>query len=945
MSDLEKKDYKQTLNLPTTSFSMKAKLNTKEPKMLQNWYEKNLQEQIKKEKQDAKKFILHDGPPYANGNIHIGHALNKILKDIIVKEKTLSGFDTSFTPGWDCHGLPIEMQVEKKTGKPGRKISHLEFRKKCQEYAKKQVQKQEEDFKRLGIFASWQDKYLTMNYAQQANTIRAFAKIYENGYITKGEKPVYWCTDCASSLAEAEVEYINKDSHAIDVLYKVKEKDDFLAHFNFKDEKQIEIKEISLVVWTTTPWTLPASRAVSLNSDFAYCLLKTKKDEKEHYLVIQEQSIQETLQRCKIKDYEILASVNGALLDLLLLEHPFLEIDLPIILSSHVTKGSGTGCVHTAPGHGQEDYIASLSYNLEIASPVLGNGVFKEDIEFVGSKHISTATDTIISVLKSKNNLLGYNKINHSYPHCWRHKSPIIFRATPQWFINISNSNLKDKALQNSANVNWLPSWGKKRMQEMLENRPDWCISRQRTWGVPICFLLDKNTQEPHKDSLEIFEKVAKKVEEFGVEYWFSLDPKELITDSKNYIKTVDILDVWFDSGVTHFSVLKKQEQLEPPADLYLEGNDQYRGWFQSSLLSSIAMFDKAPFKQVLTHGFTVDAKGKKMSKSLGNVISPQEVVNTLGADVLRLWVAASDFSDELNVSLDILKSTSDIYRKIRNTLRFLLANNFDFKQENLININELLDLDRWILFKTKELQLEVLEDYKNYRFHKVVKKITYFCSNDLGAFYLDIIKDRQYTCHKKSFARLSCQSAIYHITQVLVRLISPILSFTGQEVWQLLEQKEEFVFLSSWYKELDQITLNKDFDADFFQKAIAIKDEINKELEQMRKDKIIGSSLQTKVNLYLDETTKKQLLLLKDEIKFLFLVSKITLLPLDKKPKKAKKTNLEYLFLNIEKLEKNKCLRCWHYVDDINSSSINPGICPRCVANIENQGEIRKHV
>ena len=726
-------DYKNTLNLPATDFPMKANLANREGSFLKDWQDKDIHQQIRQKFKGKPLFVLHDGPPYANGDIHIGHAVNKVLKDVIVKSKTLSGYDAPYVPGWDCHGLPIEHMVEKKKGKVGHKISADEFRAACREYADKQIEKQKVDFKRLGIFGDWDNPYLTKNFKYEADIVRALGKIVKNGHLTKGFKPVHWCTECSSALAEAEVEYKDKGSDTVDVAFNV------IGDFFEND------KPVALIIWTTTPWTLPANEAVSLHPDLDYALVDVGKS----LYILSDDLLESSLERYGVKDFKKLSKTyKGSELEGLMLQHPFYDKQVPVILGEHVTTETGTGAVHTAPAHGQDDYVVGLQYNLPVDCPVDGRGVFIDSTEGVAGEFIFKANATIIGLLESHGTLVKHEPITHSYPHCWRHKTPVIFRATPQWFVSMTKKNLRDKVNDEILNVKWIPNWGQKRIELMVGNRPDWCISRQRYWGSPITLFINKNTGELHPDTEKLFEVVAKKIELDGIEAWFKLKVEDVLgAEAKDYEKTTDTLDVWFDSGVSHYAVLKASNYLSDVADMYLEGSDQHRGWFQSSLLTSCAINERAPYKQVLTHGFTVDQNGHKMSKSLGNVIPPQKVVNSLGADILRLWIGSTDYSGEMTVSDEILNRSADSYRRIRNTMRFMLANMQGFDPKNdLVDMNDMLVLDRWIVSKTHDLQQQVINEYDNYNFHFVMKAILNFCTNDLGGFYLDVIKDRQYT-------------------------------------------------------------------------------------------------------------------------------------------------------------------------------------------------------
>ena len=917
-------DYKNTLNLPTTDFPMKANLANREGSFLKEWQDKDINKQIRQKFKGKPLFVLHDGPPYANGDIHIGHAVNKVLKDVIVKSKTLSGYDAPYVPGWDCHGLPIEHMVEKKKGKVGHKISADEFRAACREYADKQIKKQKVDFKRLGIFGDWDNPYLTKNFKYEADIVRALGKIVKNGHLTKGFKPVHWCTECSSALAEAEVEYKDKGSDTVDVAFNV------VGDFFGKD------KPVSLIIWTTTPWTLPANEAVSLHPDLDYALVDVGKV----LYIMSEDLLESSLERYGIKDFKKISKIyKGSELEGIMLQHPFYDKQVPVILGEHVTTETGTGAVHTAPAHGQDDYVVGLQYNLPVDCPVDGRGVFIESTEGVAGEFIFKANATIIDLLKNQGTLVKHEPITHSYPHCWRHKTPVIFRATPQWFVSMTKKNLRDKVNDEILNVKWIPNWGQKRIELMVGNRPDWCISRQRYWGSPITLFINKNTGELHPDTENLFEVVAKKIELEGIEAWFKLKVEDVLgSEAKDYEKTTDTLDVWFDSGVSHYAVLKASDYLSDVADMYLEGSDQHRGWFQSSLLTSCAINERAPYKQVLTHGFTVDQNGHKMSKSLGNVIPPQKVVNSLGADILRLWIGSTDYSGEMTVSDEILNRSADSYRRIRNTMRFMLANMQGFDPKNdLVDINNMLVLDRWIVSKTHDLQQQVINEYDNYNFHFVMKAILNFCTNDLGGFYLDIIKDRQYTTQTDSLARRSAQSALFHISHAMVRWLSPILTFTSEEIWQFLPgASNESVFLQTWYEGLEG-----NFDNPVIEASRDINTHLRKELEDMRRNKIIGSSLDAEVDIYCKDDNYQNLLGLKDELRFVFITSEARVNQLSDKPTDAKEINSS-LAIKVEKSDHQKCVRCWHHRPEIGQNKVHQDLCDRCIENVSGEGENR---
>jgi isoleucyl-tRNA synthetase len=939
-------NYKSTLNLPKTGFPMKANLAQREPEMLKRWEKMGLYQKIRDAFAGRPKFILHDGPPYANGEIHIGHAVNKVIKDIIVKSRTLDGFDSPYVPGWDCHGLPIELQVEKKVGKPGGKVTAAQFRVACREYAGKQVNKQRTDFKRLGVVGDWENPYLTMDYKTEADIIRSLGRIVDNGHVHEGYKPVHWCTDCGSALAEAEVEYKDKESFAIDVRFKAVDAEAVMAACHSIPEDHGE-GELSMVIWTTTPWTLPANEAVALNHSLEYVVVQVEDGplDKER-LVVAEGLLKDTMGRWGIENYRVIAYARGDAFEGIKLKHCFYDREVPVILGEHVSLDAGTGAVHTAPAHGLEDYIVGQRYNLPVDNPVGGNGRFVEGTELFEGEHVFSANEKVIEVLKQHNALLKEERLAHSYPHCWRHKTPIIFRATPQWFISMEQNGLRDAAMREIKKVTWTPDWGQARIEGMVENRPDWCISRQRTWGVPIALFIDKHTGELHPDSSRLIEEVARRVEQKGIEAWFELEPEELLgEEASRYEKVGDTLDVWFDSGATHFAVLNPRQELEFPADLYLEGSDQHRGWFQSSLMISVAINDCAPYRGVLTHGFTVDAKGHKMSKSLGNVVSPQDVMKTLGADIIRLWVAATDYRGEMTVSDEILKRTADAYRRIRNTGRFLLANLNGFDPaENLVSREQMIELDRWAVDRACRLQDEIRQAYTDYQFHQIFQKIHNFCVTEMGGFYLDVIKDRQYTTQENSLARRSCQSAMYHIAEAMCRWLAPILSFTAEEMWQFLPGEHgDTIFTETWYQGLFPLDSDDSFDAAFWGQVIAVRASVGKRLEQLRTDGGIGSSLDAEVDVYCSEELAAVLSKLEDELRFAFITSYARVHDISEKPESAVATEMEGLFVQVSASQYGKCTRCWHHREDVGANTEHPELCGRCVENVEGGGEERR--
>jgi isoleucyl-tRNA synthetase len=936
--------YKDSLNLPQTEFPMRGNLPQREPEMLARWYELEIYHKIRAQTAERELFVLHDGPPYANGDIHIGHAVNKVLKDIIIKTKNLEGLNAPYIPGWDCHGLPIELQVEKKIGKQGR-VEAAEFRQACRVYATKQIERQKTDFKRLGILGDWDNPYLTMNFQTEANIIRALGRIIKAGHVEKGSKPVYWCTDCGSALAEAEVEYEQKSSYAIDVRFPVVNEEDFLSRCHHIPGHNGE-GLISVIIWTTTPWTLPANQAVALAPELEYSVVQLElQPYGKQRFVIAEALLSQVMARYNIEDYRVIAYCQGKDLEYVKLQHPFYSRQVPIVNSDHVTTDAGTGCVHIAPGHGQEDYTVGLKYNLAVDNPVNAEGKFISSTELFADKHVFSADSEVIAVLQQRGQLVHQERIQHSYPHCWRHKIPLIFRATAQWFISMDKQQLRQHALKAIENVDWTPEWGEQRIYGMIENRPDWCISRQRLWGVPIAVFIHKETQVLHPDTANLIEKIATKVEQDGIEAWFGLDASELLgSEAQNYEKIIDTLDVWFDSGVTHASVLETHEQLAIPADLYLEGSDQHRGWFQSSLLTSVAMHqDKPPYQAVLTHGFVVDAQGRKMSKSLGNVITPQDVIKKYGADILRLWVAATDYSGEINVSDEILKRVADAYRRLRNTARYLLANLHDFDpQQHLVATNEMLALDRWALDRAYKLQQELQSAYLHYQFHLVYQKLHYFCAEDMGRIYLDIIKDRQYTCKKDSIARRSAQTALYHIVEALSRWMAPILSFTADEIWQYIPgERSESVLLETWYPNLCALDMDAVITEATWQRAFSIREAVAKEIEKLRTAGQIGASLEAEVDIYCDEKSVNLLQVLADELRFILITSAARVHLAGLRPEQA--VNYDGFWLMVSPTTEQKCERCWHYRVDVGTNSEHPTLCARCVANVVGDGEKRE--
>lgn len=976
--------YKATLNLPETDFPMRGNLAQREPELLAQWQDMGLYKQIRNARSGREQFILHDGPPYANGDIHIGHAVNKVLKDIIIKSKTMAGFDAPYVPGWDCHGLPIELKVEEKVGKAGDKVTPAQFRQHCREYAAEQVNGQREGFKRLMVLGDWENPYLTMDFKFEANIIRTLGKIADNGHLEKGFKPVNWCMDCGSALAEAEVEYQDKKSISIDVKFAFT---DTAALLNaFGADSALSDKTANMVIWTTTPWTLPANEAVSVHPELEYSLVHINTEsEQSEILVLATALVEDAMGRYGITDFAVIANAKGEAFGQLpeqnsapfSVNHPFMPTangaglkQVPVITGTHVTADAGTGSVHTAPMHGADDYMVCNQYGIAAemilvsAEGTFINNPALESLELSGLSVADKGVFRVLGILGdpqigTPNALIKKLKIEHSYPHCWRHKTPIIFRATPQWFIAMEAKNADNSLLSQAMHavehdIEWRPSWGKARIEGMMNGRPDWCISRQRTWGVPIALFVHKETSALHPDSKALIEKVAIKVEEKGIDAWFELETADLLSaeDAENYVKVTDTLDVWFDSGVTHAAVLDERDGLRSPADLYLEGSDQHRGWFQSSLLTSVAAKAEAPYKTALTHGFTVDAQGRKMSKSIGNTVSPIEVMDKLGADILRWWVADTDYSTEMTVSDEILKRNADAYRRIRNTCRFLLANIAGFNPKtDLVAVEDMLPLDAWILNHASNMDKQVKALYNDYNFSGLTKLLMNFSVGELGSFYLDIIKDRQYTCKADGLARRSAQTALYHIAEAMVRWIAPVLSFTAEEIWDVLPvavdaegnaiERERSVLLAEWY-ELPQVN-DLSLDDNYWRQIMAVKTAVNKILEEARSDKKVGSSLAADVTLFADETLKPQLEKLGEELRFVTITSTADVKALaDADEASTQKTDVSGLRLSLSASTAEKCERCWHHNVTVGMHPEHATLCSRCVTNIAGEGEVR---
>nr|BET44918.1 MAG: isoleucine--tRNA ligase [Candidatus Aschnera chinzeii] len=937
-------NYKNTLNLPQTTFSMRANLTDQEPKILQHWYKDNLYIAIRKSKIGKPIFILHDGPPYANGNIHIGHAINKILKDIIIKSKGLEGYDAPYIPGWDCHGLPIEHKIEQILKKTNNTHSVTEFRKICRIYAKEQAEKQKKDFIRMGVVGDWQNPYLTMNYKMQANTIRTLGKLIEKGYLIKGDKPVHWCTQCCSSLAEAEIEYLLHKADSIYVRFKAIDSLHIYKMFNINTSISLPIYAI---IWTTTPWSLPANRAIAINNNYTYQLIEINSAE---CYIIAKSLVKNLLDHLKIKKWKILSECKSSKLEFTLFKHPFINFNVPMILSNHVILNIGTGLVHIAPAHGPEDYHISKIYKLNVYNPIGPDGCYLQDTHYeLNGKFALHANNIIIKILRYHKALVHQEILQHKYPCCWRHKNPIIFRSTKQWFIGIEKNKLRNQLLDNITQVKWIPKYGFNHMKSMIINRPDWCISRQRLWGTPMPLFIHKKTNKLHPSTLLLIEQIAQYVEEHGEESWWTLDINKFLgEEANNYIKINDILDVWFDSGSTYFTVIQQETNFKGhQVDLYLEGLDQHRGWFMSSLIISTAIHKKSPYKAVMTHGFAVDKNGHKMSKSANNSISPQNIIDKFGADILRLWVASSDYSNDITISDDILIQTVDNYRRIRNTIRFLLANLHDFiPNKDEIHINKMIAIDIWAINCTNKTQIKIKSQYKNYNFHGVIQLLMHFCTIQMGSFYLDIIKDRLYTSKKHSIAHRSCQTAFYHILESLVRWISPILSFTADEIWHKIPgTRSQYIFTEEYYSNLSKIMSHASPFNIEWNILINIKNNINKILETAKKEKIIKNSLEAKIIFYADTKINIILNSLNNELHYLLLVSAVNIYNIQDAPHNAYNTDINGLKIIFKKANGKKCPRCWHYTNDIGTNKQYPDLCFRCINNVIGNGMIRKFI
>ena len=922
-------EYKETLNLPKTDFPMKGNLPHREPEILKKWDEKSVYHRNLEQSENKKQYILHDGPPYANGDIHIGHAVNKILKDFIIKSKIMSGYHVPFIPGWDCHGLPIELQVEKKYGKAKFRDNPKGFILACREFAEKQIKKQKEDFIRLGIFGTWDKPYTSMDKEIESEIVNSLSKMIKNGHIYYGSKPVHWCIESSSALAEAEVEYKDITSHAVCVNFKVLNKKDISLH-----EKLDKDFDVYIPIWTTTPWTLPANRAVALSSSIDYSFVKIK----DRYLILAKNLIASVMDKSNISNYEILFSIDNEDFSKLELQHPFYDFKVPAIIADHVTDENGTGAVHIAPGHGTDDYLAGKKYNLEIYNPVDDYGRFYESLPIFGGKKIRECNDEIIELLKENKSLLFSENYEHSYPHCWRYKTPLIFRATPQWFMSMDNSGLRKSIQKEIPIINWLPSWGQDRIFNMIEGRPDWCLSRQRNWGVPLPLFLHKESNELHPDTQTILNKASEIIKDGNIEAWIDYDKKLLVKDIESYTEVKDTLDVWFDSGVTHQSVLKNRG-IEETADLYLEGSDQHRGWFQSSLITSHAMYGKSPYKNVLTHGFVVDKDGQKMSKSIGNIISPQKIIKDKGADILRLWVAMTDYSKEMTISDEIIKRVSESYRRIRNTSKFLLSNISDYDGTE-IDLDNMVQIDKWIIHKAKKLNIQIQKDYSEFKFHKLIQDIINFCTLELGGYYLDIIKDRLYTSKSDGLSRRSAQKTCHILISYLNSWIAPILTFTAEEIYSKMPNAKDSIYLTEWF---DIDFSMDDHEIDIYDSLYSIKPFVSRMIEEARNDNKVGSSLECKLDLICNDKLYQNINNISDELKFVFIVSECTLRLGNENDSYSIDKNPYKLSISISKSQNNKCERCWHLNETVGTIEDHPTICSRCSDNVYGDGECRK--
>ncbi|MFZ5772307.1 MAG: isoleucine--tRNA ligase [Thermodesulfobacteriota bacterium] len=928
-------DYRATLNLPQTNFKMKANLAQKEPELLKVWEQEGLYDKVQQATAGRPLYLLHDGPPYANGFIHLGTAFNKVLKDIILKSKRMAGFHCPYIPGWDCHGLPIELNVDKELGDKKKEIGKLAFRGACRRYAQKWIEKQKADFKRLGVLGDWDNPYLTIDFRYETVIAREFNRFLASGAVTRSKKPVYWCTSCVTALAEAEVEYEDHSSHSIYVKFPL---DEDLGDV----VPALAGRQVFAVIWTTTPWTLPANLAVALHPQFTYAAVKNG----DEVLLMAEGLVEQACAACEISGYEILATFAAGLLEGRKCKHPFLERESVIVLADYVTLDTGTGCVHTAPGHGREDYLTGLRYGLPVLSPVDDAGRFTDEAGPYAGMNILAANPKICDDLRASGHLLAQGRLSHSYPHCWRCKKPVIFRATEQWFIGMENNELRKKALAAIRKVSWTPSWGMERIYGMVEGRPDWCLSRQRAWGVPITAIMCGKCGEIIND-----EAINSRIEQLflkeGADAWFSHELRDFLGEDTScgrcggaeFVKETDILDVWFDSGVS-FAAVVEERGLPFPADLYLEGSDQHRGWFQSSLLAAVGTRGRAPYRGVLTHGFVVDGQGRKMSKSIGNVIAPGEIIKEYGADILRLWVSSEDYRDDIKISNEILKRLAEAYRKIRNTVRYMLGNLSDFSPAtDMVPVADMPEIDQWAISRFELVKRRVMQAYENFEFHTVFHTLYQFCTVTMSAFYLDILKDRLYTELDRSPARRSAQTVLYEILDGMIRLMSPVLSFTADEVWSHLPAdagREESIFLAGFPARKDG-NLNKELNATW-ERLQAVRAEITRVLEVARQDKIIGHSLEAEVWLAVPAELAD---FLADKWQTLETICIVSRLHRAETPPEGAMASEEIpgLAVLVKTASSEKCERCWMRSESVGQNAEHPTICGRCCSVVVQLG------
>ncbi len=947
-------DYKHTLNLPKTGFPMRGNLAQREPRMLERWDAEGYYERIREASAGRPTFILHDGPPYANGDIHIGHVVNKTIKDMIVKSRQLAGFDAPYVPGWDCHGLPIENKVEKTAGVPGRDLTEAEFRAACREYAAGQIDAQRAEFRRLGILGDWDRPYLTMDFANEAGIVRALGRIVAAGHVYRGVRPVYWSWGAHTALAEAEIEYHDKVSTAIDVRFRPRDPAAVLERFGVADDGH----DVSAVIWTTTPWTIPGNLALTVHPELEYALVEVSGapgvDGSER-MILAADLVESCMGRWGLDGAKVLGTATGARLEGLVFAHPLYERDSLLITGDYVTTEAGTGVVHTAPDHGVDDFHAARRAGLGLLDNVDDRGLFRAHVELFAGEHVMKVDAHMDEELGKRGALVHSARYEHSYPYCWRTKTPIVYRATPQWFVSMEKEHLRADTMQAIAGVTWVPDWGRARIEGMIATRPDWCISRQRYWGVPICFLVHRETGEPHPETPTLIERAASAIEAGGIQAWFDMSVADALGDAPGdagdpdeWEKVTDVLDVWFDSGTSWSHVLQASDRY--PADMYLEGSDQHRGWFHSSILTSVAIEKRAPYRQVLTHGFTVDAQGRKMSKSLGNVIAPQKLLKTLGADVVRLWVCSADYRGEMTVSQEILDRMSDSYRRIRNTCRYLLSAIGDFDPaSDMVAPADMLALDAWAVDRTLAVQRVVDDAYERYQFHTVYQALHNFCAVDMSSFYLDVVKDRQYTMPANSHGRRSAQSAMHRVVDAMVRWIAPVLSFTADEIWEELRRTDVaragIVFTETWLDTLAPLDAGAALSVADWALVVEVRDAVSKALETLRAAGTIGGSLDASVSVHAPEPVHAVLAKLGDELRFVLITSEAALESFENAPVEAARamTSMGTIAVDARRMEADKCARCWHRRVDVGAHAAHPELCGRCVGNVDGAGETRR--